>query len=94
MVVPHLQAFVDPLEPLEVPLDVPLEALLLVSLLLLLLLLPELDDSEELDGDDDRLLDWLELLRLELLELEPSGSRGSDAKPKLGGIETARVWQR
>ncbi len=92
MVVPHLQAFVEPLEPLDVPLDVPLEALLLVSLLLLLL--PELDDSDELDGDDDGLLDWLELLRLELLELEPSGSRGSDSKPKLGGIETARVWQR
>lgn len=88
---PHLQAFAEPLEPLEpldVPLDVPLEVVLL--LFPLLSLLPELDDSEELDGDDDDvLLDWLELL-----ELEPSGSSGSEAKPKLGGIDTARVWQR
>lgn len=88
MLVPHLQALAEALEPLDVPLDVPL---LLVALLLSLL--PELDDSDRLDGDDG-LLDWLELLRLELLELEPSGSRGSDSKPKLGGIETARVWQR
>lgn len=87
---PHLQALAEPLELLDVPLDVPLEVMLLP---LLVLLLPELDDSEELDGDEE-LLDSLELLRLELLELDPSGSRGSDAKPKLGGIDTARVWQR
>lgn len=87
---PHLQALAEPLEVLDVPLDVPLEVVLLP---LLSLLLPELDDSEELDGDEE-LLDSLELLRLELLELDPSGSSGKDVKPKLGGIDTARVWQR
>jgi hypothetical protein len=40
---------------------------------------------------DDWLLDELRLL-LEELELEPSGSIGSASDPKLGGIETARVW--
>ena len=49
---------------------------------------------EELDRELDGLLlgEELELLLLELLlELEPSGSSGSDSLPKFGGIETARV---
>lgn len=60
-----------------------------------------LDDGLE-DGIDDGLEDWLEdellderelLLELELeLELKMRGSIGSESNPKLGGMETARVW--
>jgi hypothetical protein len=60
----------------------------------------EVDDSEEVlelgelwELDDMLLEDWLELERLELLELSPRGSIGRDSNPKLGGIDTARVWQ-
>ena len=62
--------------------------------------LDELDDSLLDEGlgnglddglDEDSLLEEL-LGELDELELDPSRSIGSDSKPKLGGIDTARVW--
>lgn len=54
-----------------------------------------IDDGLE-DALEDELLDELELLlelELELeLELKMRGSIGSESNPKLGGMETARVW--
>lgn len=51
-------------------------------------------ESDELTLEELERLELDSLERLELLELSGNRSIGKDSKPKLGGRETARVWQR